>query len=174
MSEQVKKYTLDQRRLREQLHKARSLDDVKAFLDKAVIGEPVVVSDFRQRTLDQRRDELKARAVDTYHQTLTDGFTDANGVRWAATADAREKTMALTLRIEAGKGLPNGKTTVRLLDAENKPHDVDAAGVKVLAEKGSDFKDAAEDRLMQLYGQIDAATTHDELDAIDPTSGWLE
>jgi len=180
MPEQVKQYTLHQRRLREHLDRSRSLDDLKTFLDEAVIGAPVVVSDFGGRTLDQRKDELKARALDQYHQTLADGFTDDSGVLWSATPDARGRVIELTQRIQEYRSgntateLPNGKTTVRLRDASGAPHDVTAAGILALAENGDNFKDKAQDRLEEIYGQIDAATTHDELDAIDPASGWKE
>jgi len=178
MPEQVRQYTLHQRRLREQLERSRSLDDLKAFLDETVVGSPAIVSDFRERTLDERRDALKAQALDQYHATLRDGFDDGSGTMWTATPDARNRILDLTQRIQeyrAGKAsseLPNGKSTVRLRDANDNPHSLTPGDILDLAERGDDFIDAARDRLDGLYGDIAAATSHANLDAIDVTAGW--
>ena len=41
-----------------------------------------------------------------------------------------------------------------------------------MSEQGSDFVDKAEDRLERLLASIAAATSHDEFDQIDLTTGW--
>jgi hypothetical protein len=174
----VKNYTLNQRRQREALFDCRNLDAIKEWLDQHVVGAPVVTSDFRQKTVDQRKDGLRARALETYGQTLAQGFADSDGTRWAATAQGRDRVLELTQRIQehrAGKmanALPNGKSTVKLRDVDGTPHELTPDDVVKLAELGSDFKDKAEDRLEELSAQINAATTHADLDAIDVTAGW--
>ena len=113
-----------------------------------------------------------------YAQTLETGFTDANGTRWQAIDAARDKILDLTQRIQefragnVASALPQGKTTIKLTDATAAPRDVTETKILQLAELGSDFKDAAEDRLEQLIGQIQAAASQADLDAIDATSGW--
>jgi len=176
--ETVTQYTLRQRRLRERLTAVRSLADLKAWLDEVVVGTPAVVSDFRQRTLDERKDEMRGQAREQFQGALASGFDDGSGTVWAATEDARARVLDLTQRIQehrAGKAasaLPNGKSTVKLRDAGNTPHDVGPDKIVALAEQGSDFKDKAEDRLEELLASIDAATSHADLDAIDVTAGW--
>lgn len=128
----------------------------------------------RMPSVAERRQTLKGQAREQYAATLAHGFADSNGTRWAATAEAREKTSLLVLRMTAGNGLPNGKPKIRLRDANNVPHDLTGNEIKTLAEQGSDFQDQAEDHLEQLYADIDTAETHADLDAIDVTSGWPE
>ena len=175
----VRNYTLDQRRSRDALFKCRSLADLKRWLDKHVVGEPVTTSDFRERTVDQRKNELRRRANEQFEQTMVDGFSDPKGVQWSTTGGARDKVLKLTQRIqeyrdgEVDSALPNGKTSVELLDANNQPQTVAPDKIKALAEKGDDHIDAAEDRLAQIDASIEASTSHSDLDAIDVTSGWL-
>ena len=141
----ARNYTLHQRRMREALYDCRDLDAIKAWLDENVVGAPVTTSDFRQRTLDQRKDDLHAQAMAQYHETLASGFDDGTGTMWAATGDARDRVLDLTQRIQeyrAGKAaspLPNGKSTVRLRDANNQPHEKGPDEIVMLAEQGSDF-----------------------------------
>jgi len=174
----VRNYTLEQRRLREALHSCRDLDSIKAWLDEHVVGEPVATSDFRPKTVDQRKDELRAQAAEQYQDTLDTGFTDANGITWQATQAARDRVLNLTQRIQeyrAGKmstALPKGKDKARLFDADGNPQYATPDEIIALAEQGGDFKEDAADRLEQLLGEIAAATSHDELDAIDTSAGW--
>jgi len=132
----------------------------------------------RPQILGPAKEAKQQEARKQYQAVLERGFTDANGVTWQATQDARDRVLDLTQRIQeyrAGKvssALPNGKTSVKLTDASGARHDADANQIVSIAEQGSDFKDTAEDRLEELLGQIEAATSHSDLDAIDVTSGW--
>ena len=130
------------------------------------------------KTIDERKNQLQAQAREQYNTILENGFTDSNGVTWQAIDAARDKILDLTQRIQefregnVASALPQNKTTIKLRDAAGAPQDVDATKILQLAEQGSDFKDAAEDRLEQLIGQIQAATSHGELDAINIDTGW--
>ena len=128
--------------------------------------------------LDQRKSSMYRDVRKRFQDTLAAGFDDGNGLRWAATDDARSRVLDLTQRIQEFRAgnvsspLPNGKSTMKLRDASNQPHDVDPNIIISLAEQGSDFKDSAEDRLEDLLVTIAAAVSHDDLDAIDVTNGW--
>jgi len=128
--------------------------------------------------VDERKAAMQGQAREQFQAALASGFADSDEITWAATDDARARVLDLTQRIQehrAGKAasaLPNGKSAVKLRDASNTPHDVGPDKIVALAEQGSDFKDAAEDRLEQLVAEINAAASHDDLDQIDVTSGW--
>ena len=113
-----------------------------------------------------------------YAQTLETGFTDADGTRWQANKAARDKILDLTQRIQehragnVASALPQSKTSVKLTDATGAIQDVSETKILQLAELGSDFKDAAEDRLEQLISQIRTAQSHSDLDNINVTTGW--
>jgi len=128
--------------------------------------------------LDQRKDTMRGQAREQFQATLASGFDDGSGTVWAATDDARTKILDRTQRIQefrAGKfasPLPNGKSTVKLWDASNTPHDADVDKILSLAEQGDDFQDRSEDWLEELLASIDAATSHSDLDQIKLNEGW--
>mgnify|MGYP006427108607 CR=1 FL=1 len=130
------------------------------------------------KTVAERQNQLSSQAQSQFNATLQQGFTDSDGVRWQAISVARDKILDLTQRIQefrAGNvtsALPQSKTSVKLTDATGAPQDVGETKILQLAELGSDFKDAAEDRLEQLIGQIMAAQSQGDLDVIDVTTGW--
>ena len=178
VSEVIRTYTLEQRRIRDALNDCRDLDSIKAWLDENVVGPPVKTSDFRESTLDQKKDELRARAIQKHKRTLELGFDDGNGAVWPATGGPRDRILDLTQRIQefrAGNmasALPNGKSTVKLRDVNNQPHDADPDKIVALAEQGSDFVDQVEDRLEELIASIEAATSHSDLDNVNVMAGW--
>jgi len=128
--------------------------------------------------LAERKAAMQEQAQSEFDQVMLRGFADDDGVRWSTTGDARNKVLKLTQRIqehrdgEVSSALPRAKATVRLIDATNTSRDADPAKIKALAEKGDDFIDETEDRLVQLLGEIGAAALHDDLDAVDVTAGW--
>ena len=128
--------------------------------------------------VNQRQVTMRQQAEAQYAQTLETGFIDADGIRWQANKAARDKILDLTQRIQefragnVASALPQSKTSVKLTDATGAIQDVSETKILQLAELGSDFKDAAEDRLEQLIGQIQAATSNADLDDIDITNGW--
>ena len=133
---------------------------------------------FEESQLEKRRSEMKSNAEAQYAQSLATGFTDSDGIQWQAIPAARDKILDLTQRIQehragnVASALPQGKTSVKLTDATGAPQDVDEAKILQLAELGSDHMDAAEDRFKELSEQIMAATSHADLDVIDPESDW--
>ena len=128
--------------------------------------------------VDQRQVTMQQQAKQQYQSTLETGFTDGNGITWQATDDARNRILDLTQRIQefrAGKmssALPNGKSVAKLRDASGVIQSMTPDQIIAIAEQGSDFKDTAEDQLETLIGQIQAATSHNELNQIDLTTGW--
>ena len=130
------------------------------------------------KTVDERKNYLSSQAQGQFNAAIRNGFTDSDGVTWSAAGDARQRVMDLTQRIQeyrAGKmasALPNGKSTVKLRDVNNQPHDADPDKIVALAEQGSDFVDQAEDRLGELIASIEAATSHSDLDNVNVTAGW--
>jgi hypothetical protein len=123
-------------------------------------------------SLEARKQNMREAVSNAYVNVLEMGFTGSDGVRWSASPDAREKTARLMQSITAGKGLPNGKTSVVLRDALNQPHNLSESGIEALAGLGRDFMDNADDRQWELYDKIDSATSHSDLDAIDVRTGW--
>jgi len=132
----------------------------------------------RPQILGPAKEQQEHEAKQAYYARLKQGFDDADGVTWAVTDNALTKILDYTQRIQeyrAGKvasPLPNGKSTVKLPDVTGTAHDMGPDDIVALAEQGSDFKDQVEDRLEELLASIEAATSHDDLDAIDVTSGW--
>lgn len=130
------------------------------------------------KSIDQQKNEKIGEARKKFNETLKSGFTDSNGVTWQAIDEARNKILDLTQRIQEFRAgnvssvLPQNKTTIKLRDATGAPQDVDATKILQLAEQGSDFKDAAEDRLEELIGQIQNAQSQADLDNINITTGW--
>jgi prophage tail gpP-like protein len=120
----------------------------------------------------QRKRRMKREVSEQYNLKLTSGFTDVNGRVWTGNQEARDKLLELATGIAANDRLPKRQSSVPLRDVTGTAHNLTKAEIKALSEQAQDFKYDAETRRDQLYGQIDAATTHDELDAIDPTSGW--
>ena len=126
----------------------------------------------------ERQSTMQGQAQQQFQETLETGFTDANGVRWQANKAARDKILDLTQRIQefragnVASALPQSKTSVKLTDATGAIQDVGETKILQLAELGSDFKDAAEDRLEQLISQIRLAKSQDDLDDINVTTGW--
>ena len=132
--------------------------------------EPKPVSD--------RQTEMTRQAEQQYQEALRTGFTDADGIAWQATQAARDVVLDLTQRIQEFRAgtmsteLPKGKAKAKLKDAAGNPVEVTPTKVIALAEQGSDFKEDAQDHFEALVGQIMAATSHADLDAIDVTAGW--
>jgi len=131
-----------------------------------------------QPSIAERKAAMQADTEAQYQRTLEAGFTDGDGTTWQVTQAARDRVLDLTQRIQeyrAGKintELPKGKDKVRLYDADGNPHEVAADEIISLAEQGGDFKEDAQDRRAELMEQIEAAASHDDLDAIDPRTGW--
>mgnify|MGYP006429041095 CR=1 FL=1 len=130
------------------------------------------------KTVAERQNQLSSQAESQYNTVLRNGFDDGTGTVWPATNDARSRILDLTQHIQEFRAgtmsteLPKGKTTIRLQDVTGAMHDADASKIIELADKGSDFKEDAQDRLEQLIGQIQAAASHADLDAISIDTGW--
>ena len=130
------------------------------------------------KTVAERQNQLSSQAESQYNTVLRNGFDDGTGTIWPATNDARSRILDLTQRIQEFRAgtmsteLPKGKTTIRLQNVAGAMHDADASKIIELADKGSDFKEDANDQLEKLIGQIQAATSHADLDAVDVASGW--
>ena len=132
------------------------------------------------KTVDERKSQLSSQAQDQYNTVLRNGFDDGTGRVWPATKDARDRILDLTQHIQEFRAgtmaneLPGSqaKTTVRLQDTLGNPVNADSNKIIELADKGSNFKEDAQDRLEQLIGQIRAALSHADLNQIDITTGW--
>ena len=130
--------------------------------------------------LENRQSTMQNQARQHYQSALETGFTDSNGITWPATKDARDRILDLTQHIQEFRAgtmtneLPGsqGKTTVRLQDTSGNLVNADSSKIIELADKGSNFKEDAQDRLEKLISQIRLAESHSDLDAIDVTIGW--
>lgn len=130
------------------------------------------------KSVEERQKALKRRAERQLQSVLEAGYADSDDVRWPLTPNARERVLELTQRIQEYRDgkvsteLPNGKDKARLWDAEGNRHRLTPDEIVAISERGTDFKDQAEDRLEELLDQIEAAESHDDLDEIDVESGW--
>ena len=130
------------------------------------------------KPVQQRKAELREEAEDKHEAVLREGFADSDGVRWQATLAAQSIVLNLTQRIQEYRAgtmsteLPKGKAKARLRDAAGQIVEATPAKVIALAEQGDDFKEDADDRYEELVGQIMAAASHDDLNAVDVTTGW--
>lgn len=169
MTESV--YTLTQRRMRDALHTIRDFDTLKDWLDQHVVGDPVTVSDWSQPTVDERRVALREQANEQYMACLERGFA-YDGGQWRAEGPKRRRVVEIVAQINAGMGLPQGKSSLRFWDMSGTAHDFSETQMVELGNAGNDLVDAADDNLADLQGQISAATSLDDLDAINVESGW--
>lgn len=114
------------------------------------------------------------RAVEAKRaEVLATGFEHA-GARWDA-SDARVQPLTVRLaRLAHGRGLPRGRETEPLYDAQGALHELSPSELLDLAEAGDDFRDAVEARRRELLEQIAAAETVADVEAIDVETGWPE
>lgn len=132
----------------------------------------------RPSILGAAKQKKRSEATEQFQATLERGFTDSNGITWQATQAARDIVLDLTQRIQEYRAgtmsspLPKGKAKARLRDAAGQPQEATPDEILAIAELGSDLKEDAQDRLEELVGQIMAATSHADLNAIDVTTGW--
>lgn len=110
----------------------------------------------------------KKRALDAEYQRVLERGVTYNGTNWTATDKARDTLMEL---LEVARDLGQAVT---ILDANGAVYQYGEADLNSLRIEGAKYRQAARENRLTLHAQIDAATTHDELDAIDPTSGWPE
>jgi len=122
-------------------------------------------------TVEQRKRDLREQAENEYQASLERGF-NYDGGQWPATGPKRARVAEYVAQINAGKGLPQNKSSLRFWDMSGISHNLSETGIIELGANGSDLVDQADDRLEQLYGKIDAATSQSELDSIDPTARW--
>lgn len=123
------------------------------------------------KTVSEQKPLLRGKAQTEYQASLERGFS-FDGGQFPATGSKRARVVELVAGINAGKGLPQGKTSLTFRDLSGTGHNLDAQGITNLGATGSDLVDQADDRYEELMGQIDAASTQADLDAIDLTSGW--
>ena len=121
--------------------------------------------------LAERQSTMREQAEAQYQASLERGFSFDGGT-FPATGVKRSRVAELVAGINAGKGLPQGKTTLTFRDQSGTAHDLVDSGIVDLGAAGSDLVDAADDRLEQLFGEIEAATSHADLDNNDLTANW--
>ena len=127
---------------------------------------------------DARKPALKDQARDQYAQTLKTGFTFDGATFSIADPARRQRLLEIVSQVnafrngDATNALPNGKSTVQFFDNSGTAHDFDATQVVQFGETGNGFVQDADERIAQIMGQIDAATSHAELDVIDIEAGW--
>lgn len=131
----------------------------------------VSTTEWNDRQIAQRKEFLRGQVEKEYQSSLERGFQFDNG-QFPATGPKRARVTEYVASINAGKGLPQGKSTLTFRDMDGTGHDLDADGITDLGAKGSDLVDQADDRYEELQGAIEAAETLDELNALDPTAGW--
>ena len=121
--------------------------------------------------LEQRQSAMQQQARQQYQASLERGFS-YDGGQWPATGPKRNRVTELVASINAGKGLPQSKAALTFRDLSGTTHDLSATGIIELGAAGSDLVDAADDNLESLIGQIQAAMSHADLDAINVSAGW--
>ena len=109
------------------------------------------------------------REVETAYRQALKSFDHA-GTTWDASDEAANYLRDLLNRLANDRGLPRGKTTVKLRDNTGTTHDLDAEEIKDLGAAGSDHRDACMERRRELLDQIAAAESEDDLP--DVTEGW--
>lgn len=122
--------------------------------------------------LDVRKTEMLAQASGKYQQVLADGVSYDGGQFRLDDLERRQRVAEIVNRINAGRGLPNGKTTMRFRNMTDSIHDLNETDILDLGEAADNLIDAAEDRLGEIKTDIKVATSHSDLDAIDVNSGW--
>jgi len=120
---------------------------------------------------EQKRTMKRPAAREQFQASLERGYTFDNGT-WAPVGSRRQRVLEIVAGINAGKGLPQGKTSITLRDASGTAHSFDEQQIVDLAAEANDLVDKAETRYEEIIGQIDAATSQSDLDAIDVTAGW--
>ena len=107
--------------------------------------------------------------VETAYRAALRSFEHAE-TTWDASDEAAGYLRDLLNRLANDRGLPRGKTTVKLRDNTGTTHDLDAEEIKDLGEAGSDHRDACMERRRELLDQITVAESEDDLP--DVTKGW--
>ena len=155
-----------------------SFDEGKQKRARKDVGEWVVNSDHvdttytvTDKTVAERKQHLSSSARQQFQASIQRGFSYDGGT-WAPMGVRRQRALEIVAGINAGRGLPQAKTSLTFTDVDGGVHEFDETQIKKLAAKANDLLDAADDRLRELYAQIDAATTQDDLDNIDVTEGW--
>lgn len=123
-------------------------------------------------TVAERKPVMVEQSETQYQLRLAKGFSFDGGQFSLASLALRQRILEIVGQINSGRGLPNGKTTKRLYDQSGTAHDFDATQILDLGEVASDIVEGCDDRLDQLKIDIEAATSHSDLDAIDVTSEW--
>lgn len=113
----------------------------------------------------ERKAELRTAVDRQYQRTLQRGVAYDN-TRWTATDKSRDTLKEL---LEIAQDFDQ---SVTILDANGTVFTYSASKLDALRLEGAKYRQSARENRLIMYGQIDAATTHDELDAIDPASGW--
>ena len=110
--------------------------------------------------------EAKKREVDAAYVAALERGVTWNGTRWTAT-DAGRDTL-----IELHEVAKEDGVSVTVLDAENGAHTLSATDLDNLRSAGRAYRQGARENRLVLHGQVAAAASHADLDAIDVTAGW--
>jgi len=151
------------RSFQERVGQSRAADSTTETIVETVVYELIPVN--------ERKSGMKEQARDQFEAALQSGFSFDGGT-WAPVGERRQRVLEIVAGINAGRGLPQGKTALTFRDKSSTTHSFNETQILDFAEAASDLIDAAETRLEELNEQIAAATTHSDLDAIDVTSGW--
>ena len=131
-----------------------------------------------QPTVDERKAQIRTDAEGQYAQTLATGF-DFDGATFSIADPARrQRLLEIVSQVnsfrngDASTALPNGKSTVQFFDNSGVAHDFGPVQVVQFGETGNGFVQDADERIAQIMGQIEAATSHSDLENIKVTTGW--
>lgn len=128
--------------------------------------------------LDQRKKAMQSRAESQRAMVLATGFSFDGAMFSIIDQTRRQRLLELVAQVgafrngDANNALPNGRSSVQFFDNTGAAHDFNAAQVVQFGETGNELVQDADDRLGQLIGQIQAAASHNDLDAVDITTGW--
>lgn len=129
-------------------------------------------TDTSQPTVADRKAAMLVRADERYQSALATGFSYDGGTFSLGSPARRQRVLEIVGQVNAGRGLPNGKTSKVFYDESGTAHDLNATQVLDMGEAANSLIEAAEDRLQELRASVEAATSHSDLDAIDVTAGW--